>query len=40
MKITICGSSTFRDKMIEYREELKKLRHEPIVHPDYEAMVK
>lgn len=40
MKITICGSSTFRDKMIEYREELKKLWHEPVVHPDYEAMVK
>ncbi|MFK7780657.1 MAG: hypothetical protein QM490_06045 [Candidatus Gracilibacteria bacterium] len=40
MKLTICGSSTFRNEMLEYREKLGKLGHEGIVHPDYEALVK
>jgi len=37
MKIVICGSSTFREKMLEYRDRLREIGHEPIVHPDYEA---
>ncbi|HNX10960.1 MAG TPA: hypothetical protein PKI61_02365 [bacterium] len=40
MKIVICGSSTFKEKMLEYRDRLSALGHEPIVHPDYEAFVK
>ncbi len=40
MKIVICGSSTFKEKMLEYRDLLSRLGHEPIVHPDYEAFVK
>ncbi len=39
MKITICGSSTFKKEMIEYRQKLLELGHEVIVHPDYEAFV-
>jgi len=37
MKIVICGSGTFKEKMLEYRDKLKALGQEPIVHPDYEA---
>lgn len=40
MKIVICGSSTFKEKMLEYRDKLTALGHEPIVHPDYEAFVR
>lgn len=40
MKITICGSSAFKEKMIEYRDALIGLGHESIVHPDYEAFIK
>jgi hypothetical protein len=40
MKITICGSSTFKEKMLEYKELLTKNGHAVIVHPDYEAFVK
>lgn len=40
MKITICGSSAFKEKMIEYRDKLFAMGHEAIVHPDYEAFVK
>jgi len=40
MKIVICGSSAFKEKMLEYRDQLIALGHEPIVHPDYEAFVK
>ena len=40
MKIVICGSSTFKEKMLEYRDKLLLLGHEPIVHPDYELFVK
>jgi len=39
MKIVICGSSTFKEKMLEYRDRLKSLGHEPVVHPDYEDFV-
>lgn len=40
MKIVICGSSAFKEKMLEYRDKLMAIGHEPIVHPDYEAFVK
>jgi len=40
MKIVICGSSAFKEKMLEYRDKLIALGHEPIVHPDYELFVK
>jgi len=40
MKIVICGSSIFKEKMLEYRDLLLRLGHEPIVHPDYEAFIK
>lgn len=39
MRIVICGSSTFKEKMLEYADKLEKLGHEPIVHPDYRAFV-
>lgn len=39
MKIVICGSSTFKEKMLEYRDKLRNLGHEPIVHHHYEAYV-
>ena len=35
MKITICGSSKFRHKMVEYMEKLKDLGHNVIVHEHY-----
>jgi hypothetical protein len=40
MKIVICGSSTFKEKMLQYRDKLAAIGHEPIVHPDYEAFIK
>jgi hypothetical protein len=40
MKITICGSSTFRKEMIEYKKKLLEIGHEVTVHPDYEAFVR
>lgn len=40
MKITICGSSTFKEQMIQYRDQLNELGHEAIVHPNYEQFVK
>lgn len=40
MKIVICGSSTFKEKMIEYQKLLVALGHEGIVHPDYLAFIK
>ncbi|MCX6795684.1 MAG: hypothetical protein NT165_03105 [Candidatus Falkowbacteria bacterium] len=40
MKIVICGSSAFKEKMLEYRSKLSALGHEGIVHPDYEAFVR
>lgn len=39
MKIVICGSSVFKEKMLEYRDKLISLGHEPIIHPDYIAFV-
>jgi methionyl-tRNA formyltransferase len=40
MKIVICGSSTFKEKMLEYSDKLAGLGHEPIMHPDYLAFIK
>lgn len=40
MKITICASSKFKEKMIEYKSKLLELWHEVIIHPDYEAFVR
>jgi len=40
MKIVICGSSSFKEKMLEYRDKLLALGHEPIVHPDYGAFIR
>jgi len=39
MKITICGSSTFREKMIETKNRLLELGHNPVIHKDYEDIV-
>ncbi len=40
MKITICGSTTFKEQMLEYCNKLKELGHEPFMHPDYIAFIK
>jgi len=40
MKITICGSSTFRQQMINYKEKLEEIGHEAIVHHHYIQFVK
>lgn len=40
MKITICGSSAFREKKVQLFDELKKLGHEPVIHPHYIESVK
>ena len=40
MKITLCGSGTFRKEMVEYKKILTELDHEVIIHPDYEASVR
>lgn len=40
MKIVICGSSTFKENMLEYRDRLRAIGHEPIVHSDYESFVR
>lgn len=40
MKLTICASSTFAEKMIEYKKLLEEFGHEAIVHPEYEARVR
>lgn len=39
MKITIIGSSYFKEKKIEIKKELIALGHEPIIHPHYEDFV-
>lgn len=31
MKIVICGSSAFREKMVEFCDKLRDLKHEPII---------
>lgn len=38
MKITICGSSTFRKEMVEYRNKLNQIGHEATIHPYYEEL--
>lgn len=38
MKITICGSSAFRKEMVQIKNKLLSLGHEPIIHKDYEGM--
>ena len=40
MKITICGSSTFKEEMVDYKQKLQELGHEIIIHPVYEALVR
>jgi len=40
MRLTICASSTFKEKMLEYKKLLEALGHEAVVHPDYEAFVR
>lgn len=39
MKITIIGSSSFKEKKVELKRELLSLGHEPIIHPHYEDFV-
>jgi hypothetical protein len=39
MKITICGSSAFRKEMLQFRDRLKEIGHEPILHPVYDELV-
>lgn len=39
MKITIIGSSHFKEKKTEIKKELITLGHEPIIHPHYEDFV-
>lgn len=34
MKITICGSIKFADKLVEIYCQLKKLGHEPVIHQE------
>ena len=34
MKITICGSVKFADKLVDIHNRLKKLGHEPMMHKD------
>jgi len=36
LRIVICGSSTFKHKMIEFREKLNKIGHRAIVNPIYD----
>ena len=40
MKIVICGSNLFKDKMIEFRNKLNEAGHEGIIHPDYDAFAR
>lgn len=40
MKLTIIGSSAFRQQMVDYQEELEKLGHEATIHPHYVQFVK
>lgn len=40
MKITICGSSTFKQEMLDYEIRLQELGHEAIVHPHYGAYIR
>lgn len=40
MKLTIIGSSTFKQEMLDYQAKLQELWHEAVVHPDYAAFVR
>jgi hypothetical protein len=40
MTITICGSSAFRQQMVEYQEKLEQIGHKVIIHPHYVQSVK
>ena len=40
MIVTICGSSAFAKEKVYYRDELNKLGHTAIIHPDYDAFVR
>ncbi|KKP68525.1 MAG: hypothetical protein UR66_C0005G0072 [Candidatus Moranbacteria bacterium GW2011_GWE1_35_17] len=40
MKITILGSSAFREEKVRLYDELNKMGHEPIIHPHYIESVK
>ena len=40
MKITICGSSAFRQQMVDYQEKLEQMGHKAIIHPHYVQFVK
>ena len=34
MKITVCGSVKFAEKLVEIYNQLKKIGHEPMMHKD------
>jgi len=40
MKITICGSSIFRQQMVDYQEKIEQMGHQVIVHHHYIQFVK
>ncbi len=40
MKITLCGSSAFREKKVEIMDQLLEMGHEPIIHHHYIQSVK
>ena len=40
MKITIIGSSAFREKKVQLTDELRNLGHESVIHPHYIQTVK
>jgi hypothetical protein len=40
MKLTICGSNAFKEKMLEYKKLLEERGHVVFVHPDYEAFIR
>ena len=39
MKLTIMGSSAFKEQILDYQKRLIEFGHEGIVHPDYEAYI-
>jgi NTP pyrophosphatase (non-canonical NTP hydrolase) len=40
VKIVVCGSNAFREKMIEFKNKLNEMGHEGVIHPDYEAFAR
>ena len=40
MKITICGSTTFRQQMVDFQEKLEQMGHKAIIHHHYVQFVK